>query len=440
MLRLLKRIFKLIAYLSIGSLAALIGFVLIALEDRPLSEASPPPSPEDVRTVRGLVRDARAAASQPDLTDRKVTIRMDQIESALRLGQRAFPKIRSEVGVTGERMIGLVSYPLPYLGDRRWINLRVSVTAGAPPIDLADVRVGSFYLPPKTATWLIVQGLDLVLGQAFGSRLRSGTSVEQLAADEMILIAHVEKTEIGDAVSKVYGTIRGRKMPSVEEIDQAYLQIRIALDNGELGPDGSFTPHLLFTLGLAEAMAQTGMAPENAYTAAIFGLARACGALDFYLVLGYSVGSTFRKEAEWQRDCEHVLLNGREDSRRHFITAAAIQAASNRGVSVAIGEFKELFDIVSGAGGFDLTDIAANNSGIRLSNLFMSRPGEEWALLRSQIQEEADFIIDFSGIPGLMPEREFKARFGDIESKTYLSEIDKIEKRISALPLHQTRR
>ena len=88
---------------------------------------------------------------------------------------------------------------------------------------------------------------------------------------------------------------------------------------------------------------------------------------------------------DWQTECSRLTLNDRIDSRRHFTTAAAIQAASNRNVSVSVGEFKELNDSLHG--GFDFTDMAANNSGIRMANLFMATPIEHWSRLIARIED-----------------------------------------------------
>jgi hypothetical protein len=139
----------------------------------------------------------------------------------------------------------------------------------------------------------------------------------------------------------------------------------------------------------------------------------------------------------WQKDCTEITLANRIDSKRHFITAAAIRAASNRGVSIPIGEFKELYDTISGAGGFDFTDIAANNSGIRMSDLMMSQDIEQWHEILARIKSEDDLIISFDGIPGLMPEQEFKARYGDVESVRYMEVFNLIERRIDQLALHR---
>ena len=132
-----------------------------------------------------------------------------------------------------------------------------------------------------------------------------------------------------------------------------------------------------------------------------------------------------------------MTFNGRVDSRRHFITSAALQAASNRGFSVSVGEFKELYDTISGAGGFDFTDMAANLSGIRLSNVLMTTPRADWPARLARLETENDVIVAFDGIPHLMPDTEFAARYGDIDSPAYREMIARIEAGIDALDLYQ---
>ena len=129
-------------------------------------------------------------------------------------------------------------------------------------------------------------------------------------------------------------------------------------------------------------------------------------------------------------------LNGRIDSRRHFTTAAALQAASNRGFSVSVGEFKELFDTLK-AGGFDFTDLAANNSGIRMSDKIMNSDPETWPKLISRIKREDDIIVSFDTIPQIMSGKEFKSTYGTVESPQYTAMVQKIEDLISELPFHK---
>jgi hypothetical protein len=205
------------------------------------------------------------------------------------------------------------------------------------------------------------------------------------------------------------------------------------MDDGTLPATGSFLPYIRFALDMALESAPDDL--PNAYTAAIFALSRACGARDFTLVVGRmaAIGPDKRR---WKVECDDLTLNRRVDSRRHFITAAAIEAASNRGFAISIGEFKELADSYRGGSGFDFTDIAANNSGIRMSDLFMSRPAADWPGLIDRLTAEGAVIVPFAGIPTHMDGAEFKARYTEIDSPAYAAEIARIEARIDALPLH----
>jgi uncharacterized protein YfiM (DUF2279 family) len=141
---------------------------------------------------------------------------------------------------------------------------------------------------------------------------------------------------------------------------------------------------------------------------------------------------------DWTTSCEAMTLNGRVDSRLHFLISAALQAASNRGFSVAIGEFKELYDTLKNSGGFDFTDMAANLSGIRLSNVMMATPRKDWPARIALLETENDAIVAFEGLPHLMPDTEFAARYGDIDSPAYRETISRIEARIDRLDLYRT--
>ena len=142
---------------------------------------------------------------------------------------------------------------------------------------------------------------------------------------------------------------------------------------------------------------------------------------------------------DWSTTCSKVTFNDRIDSRRHFVTAAALQAASNTGVAVAIGEFKELHDFISGAGGFDFTDMAANLSGIKMSDVLMAASYDAWPMMLEQLASESDVIVPFDGISQIMTETEFKAQFSDVDSSQYKAMLAMIETKIDQLGLYQPR-
>ena len=212
--------------------------------------------------------------------------------------------------------------------------------------------------------------------------------------------------------------------------------IRQAIETEELKDQGSFLPYLKFAFKAALDAGRGGDLP-NEYTAAMFALAKACGAQDFNLIVGQLAGREADQLGRWQKTCDDVSFNNRIDSRRHFITAAALRAASNRSLAITGGEFKELLDTISGAGGFDFTDIAANNSGIRMSDLMMAQSAAARPALLARLERENDVIVPFDSIPGLTPRREFEARYGNVGSTAYDEMLQKFEGKIDRLALHQ---
>ncbi len=130
----------------------------------------------------------------------------------------------------------------------------------------------------------------------------------------------------GSVIRGLFGAFRGNDMPGPDEVDRFYVKIRKAMDTGELPTEGSFLPHIKYTLDAALHGADDATLP-NSYTAAIFGLAKACGARDFALGVGRLVRDRLDAFGQWKTDCSNVTFAGRFDSRRHFITAAAVQAA-----------------------------------------------------------------------------------------------------------------
>ena len=103
---------------------------------------------------------------------------------------------------------------------------------------------------------------------------------------------------------------------------------------------------------------------------------------------------------------------------------------------MSIGEFKELYDTVK-SGGFDFTDFAANNSGIRMSNRMMSAPSADWPGLMARLRTEEGVIVAFEDIPQIMSEDAFEQTFGDVDSPQYHAMITSIEAKIDALALHR---
>mgnify|MGYP005856906769 CR=1 FL=1 len=429
-----KLVKSLVVFTAFLAGAALI-LALIVIENAPSVPPQGAPTAEDVTTAKRFVKDVKSAARAGPGPAQRITLAQDEVFSLVRVGARLVPGFRSEVAVEPWGVELRASIPISLPSSTKWLNLAVTVPQFETRLALGQVALGSMSIPPALALNLGRIGANVIAGHKLGDKAVRAASRMAVTGDTVAVDLEIDKVGENGFMRGVFGALRGNSMPQDGLSDAYYVRIRETMDRGDLPARGSYLPYIVFTLNAAEEGARArGENPSDAFTAAIFALTRICGARDFSLVVGGMAARGADVARDWQTECSRLTLNGRIDSRRHFTTAAAIQAVSNRNVSVSVGEFKELSDSLGR--GFDFTDIAANNSGIRMANLFMATPVSDWSRLIARIKAEGDVIVRYDDIPQILPREVFFAQFGEIDSDRYLALLDLIEARIDALALH----
>lgn len=404
----------------------------VALTDPdPAVPPAGPPRPADVAAARtageGLRRALRGEAEE-------LRIETDAVGSAVRLAARVLPELRADARVAGGDLRLRLSLPMHLPGGQRWLNLAASVPPFDAGLTLRELTLGGVALPPDLTLDLLRAGANVALGDRMGDRVLGLVQGLEIGEEALVLTLGPATGGEGGLARRVVAALHGGELPPPERVAGDYAAIRAAIDAGELPEDGTVLPHLRFALDRAGAAA--GGDVGESYTAAILALARACGGPEARDIPESLTGPV--ADAGWQRDCHSVTLGGRTDLRQHFLLSAALKALANRGFAVSLGEFKELHDTRAGGSGFDFTDIAANNAGIRLSDRLMAAPPGAWPALVARIRAESDILPRLQGLPGRMTESAFEARFGSVDSPAYRAVLDEIEARIDALPLHAT--
>ena len=433
----MRRLLKIVGVLGLVIALAGAGLAVAMIETTPSIARTAAPTPENVRDARRFVRGLRQAVETGQTQGEPFPVSEAELNSVLALGARFVPGFRGRVEVQSNGVSGRAAIPLPRTNERLWLNIETFAPVFKGTFAVQDVRLGALSIPPQIALEAARVGMNAVFGNRLGDTALSSATAMYTQGDIVSFDLAIDEVGKNGVMRGVFGTLRGNDMPEPAVINRYYVALREAMDRGELPTTGSYMPYLDFTLRAAYAgSASEGIA--NAYTAALFALTRACGARDFTMVVGGLAGTGQSAPSSWETSCEDVTLNGRIDSRRHFTTAAALQAASNRGFAISVGEFKELYDSIRlTRGGFDFTDLAANNSGIRMSNTLMSAGLEEWPRLLDRIEQENDVIISFDHVPQIMTREVFQERFGDVDSPQYAAMIEEIERQIDELPLHR---
>lgn len=137
----------------------------------------------------------------------------------------------------------------------------------------------------------------------------------------------------------------------------------------------------------------------------------------------------------------NVTLSGRRDLMAHFIYSAGITLATEQGIGVAAGEFKELLDSGDGGSGFSFADLAADRAGIRFVEAATSREPTARRLQESLVANpgEAAFFPDIAGLDEGLGAKQLRENYGSLQSDKYQRQVELIDRRIDKLLIYQAR-
>lgn len=395
----------------------------------------PPPVSADAAVTRDFLRTLQRVARSPDRSgDIQVTIA--ELNGMLRVLGRARPDLAGTARLDDAGRLRLdVSLRPPWGDGLGWLNLSAAIPAYEGRLRIAALRVGRVSLPPGPVLAALARGADLRFGPGAGAQALDGLPRLAIEGDRLtwavVMPAESERHLTRAAVTELYG----RRLPTRTEVGDVVAALDAAQIRGELPTEGSFLPWLLAMFDHAAARAEAGDGDlDTALIAGFMALNQMCGSVHFRNML---LPPRMQGEADIAvrgRGCHNASLRGRVDLRRHFLTAATIKMMSDRSVAVGAGEAKELVDMFYA--GYDFTDIAANNSGIRLATRIDGLSPDQLRALRDRIDSEEDVMVSIAGIPGEMRPAAFRYRFGDLDSPAYREMMDIIEARIDALPIH----
>lgn len=133
------------------------------------------------------------------------------------------------------------------------------------------------------------------------------------------------------------------------------------------------------------------------------------------------------------------VIADREDLVLHFIYSAIIQLMSSEGISVSIGELKEISDMSKGGSGFSFTDLAADRAGTRFAIYATAQPAQALKLQKKMaaVEAESDFFPDISILPENLTQQAFEREYKNTRSIEFKTVVREIDRRINQLPLYR---
>ncbi|MDN4504331.1 hypothetical protein QX776_18120 [Alteromonadaceae bacterium BrNp21-10] len=359
-----------------------------------------------------------------------VVVNNAQLSALAGLAQRAIPAISAKALINNNKGHFSLSYRLTHFGLPRYINLELTLVA-ADKIQLTQVKLGSFNLPSDLAFNTVLKAVNWYVG---------GDLVEQLnqriinvdVANQALNISLLPINDLLAQAKSIQRDLSDEEISFQNDI-MYYLKVLKLIDiasEAELNTDVSAAHYITPLFAEVSARAIDGE-HQVQNKAAIIALATFSGSRHF----GRIVGNLDPKWISANQAQHRLILAGRRDLYLHFIFSAAIEVLAQKGISIAIGEFKELLDRGDNGSGFSFADLAADMTGITLAQQAMSEEAKYVSQGLASSSSEKHFFPAIFDLPEGLYKSEFGEKIGQIDSPIYQQYRLTIHQRIQQLPL-----
>lgn len=416
-------------------IAAFIAVILLCvhflvLQEQPRVSVSSALQVDQAHSVNDLVYDLSKIFKERHVAH-QVSVTQAQAQSLLGFLQRAMPRFNGTIDFSHTGGVLHMSILLERWFTPRYINISMQL-ASSHHIDITHLSIGKVPLPGNAflsiVSWLVNTYTDSQIATDAQTQIDTLTFSQQQAVVS-VMPMHDFLTELKLVRSRIdFGGDRS-------------LEIRISYYLGFLMNVQSIpkTNHTSLSLYIRELMleAQIQSQPDTTHLeneAAILALAIYAGSPRF----ANFVGLTEPLSKDVLYGDFMPKLAQRTDLSQHFIFSAAIKLLSDQGVTVAIGEFKELMDRVVSGSGYSFVDLAADKAGVLFAS-YLTDPdtAQESQNQLSLAGDEAIFFPDISNLPEGLKTDAFKQTFKTVDSPEYEAMIADIKARLADLPLYQ---
>jgi uncharacterized protein YpmS len=434
----MKRFIK-VAALALISLFCLSVILLIDLS--PMVAKNAYQQVKNAENVSELIMQLRSSLRnryQPQQID----ISYSQAESLLGFTQRALPNVNSDIKLSEDQAEILISYQFPAYLSSLYVNVSIKVKE-ASYLDVKSVSIGVITLPGDWALSWVEAFANSYTNSEVATKAIQQVAKTDISPHQVIISLNPLDPLLRELKNiKTSGDGNERQLLKIKIAHYLRLLDSLPLPNDAVmqNKDTSLSYYLHKIMLEAKAMSsQDPLGNSNSATleneAALMALAIYVGHRRFSTLFGdlsFAVDPipTVRKKP---------VLATRQELSLHFIFSAAIKLLSEQGISIAVGEFKELMDRGNGGSGYSFIDLTADMAGANFATLAVDpRTAEQIQNIMSSEANESFFFPNIDGFDEGMDKSQFRQKYSDIESIEYLKVLDEIEIRLSKLPVSRT--
>jgi hypothetical protein len=395
------------------------GLFLVVTDRQALVNRSETITPRSVAQARWLLltNDPRRMRSGEA---RQVTIPAVLIDEGLNYLASRYLHGRGALVLTEQSAEIRFSLRPPPLPKEQFINLSVTLRPGIGEPQVSAARIGSLPIPPMLAELALVTSIR-----------RAGYEREWQLARAAIRELRFEAVQPGIIVNYVWepAILEQARSVAISRDDLARMRsaqemLAAMLDHQAPGS------RLQLASILGPLLDINGSDQRKNRSAAIFVLAAYLSEKNLLVLIP--------EAANWPRIRRLTLtLLGRHDSAQHFVISAALATWAGEPIADAIGLYKELAD-AQGGSGFSFADLAADRAGTRFGEL-INRNDSRLQALQPDKLSDSDLAPTLADLPEGFNERDFRRRFGKVDSPAYQQLTQEIERRLAVMPLYQSK-
>lgn len=434
MLKALRWIIVSALLLPILLVIAAIGMAVYTLEETPLVGRSVPVDYATVAAGKALLKRIKIQVESADDHGTTLAVTEGELRHLAQMGSHTFKRLNTDLYFDSTGINARMSVQLPANPFGDYLNLGVQIPQSDAGIGLDRIMVGSLDFSGRLILPVTSQLLDILLKDNKASLLLATVHGFRIEGDTALL--HVMpppdvKLQLKQAVRTLQAY---RFSPAEEERVVHYYDVLVGIGTQHTRRIDSLSAYLvpLMTEASRRSVSSSAVTENRA----------ALWATIIYFSNGAFetlVGKLVSAKRPLVRASSQVTLGGRPDLLAHFLYSAGITLATQQGIGIAAGEFKELLDSGNGGSGFSFADLAADRAGIQFVK---AATGSEAAA--RQLQEnlgasssEADFFPPITGLVEGLSEEQFRQQYGSAESERYRQQVALIDQRIERLPIYE---
>ena len=415
--------------LVLGALA--LSFYL--LDTQPLVARGAPADYTTVEAGKALIKRLKIQVEAADARGTTLVVSEAELQRLAQLGSHTFDWLNTEVNVAGDGIHARASVRLPKNPAGEYLNVGARLAPSATGMAVERIHVGPLEFSGRWLLPLAARSVDLWLPDKQASSLLASVRGVRVLGKSALFTVY-PPPDIKNSVKAAVRALQAARFPEGEE-QRALHYYNLLVGMG--GRDSSKALSLNYFLTPLMAAAYE----RSIHGSAVMENRAVIWALAIYFSNG-AFENLLGKMVSAQRPLIYaptqVTLAQRSDLTLHFLYSAGIALATQQGIGVAAGEFKELLDSGNGGSGFSFADLAADRAGIVFVNAATLDEAQARELQQRFVNgvTEADFFPDVTGLREELSEAEFVEEFGSTRSADYQREVELIDRRIYGLPAY----